>query len=153
MKAFLEVLRDIGRLGARVAFGIVLVLHGWWRWTSGMETQVARLNDLAVPQPVLVAWGALLLEVGGGILLIFGAFTPVVAAFVLAQHVALVVLKWTHGPRLESGGFEYNLVMAALALVLAVYGSGRAGVDVMFRRPKSEEGPRTSRQVDDHAPA
>lgn len=154
--AFVRVLQDIGLFVARVAFGVVMVLHGWARWngSGGMAAQVAHLEASGIAQPQLVAWGTVLLEVIGGVLLVFGAFTPGVALFFLVQQVLVIALiKWHQGIYLESGGFEYNLVTAAAAALFLVFGSGRAGVDTLFRRPAAEKTPRTGRAVDDRAPA
>ncbi len=155
MKTFLTVVQSIGLLLSRVALGLVMIAHGWQRWDNpGLAAQVAHLEAAAIPQPQLVAWGTMLLEVIGGVLLIFGAFTPGVALFYLVQQVLVIALiKWPHGLWQENGGFEYNLVLAALALVLLVHGSGRAGVDTLFRRPSSEKGPRASARVNDADPA
>ena len=35
------------------------------------------------------------------------------------------------------GGYEYNLVIALLAILLVVNGSGMIGIDRLFRRKKS----------------
>lgn len=153
MKRFLEVVRSIGLLVARVALAVVLISHGWARWTGpGLGAQVTVLEAAAIPQPVLVAWGAMLLEVVGGVLLVFGAFTPAIALFVLVEQVIVIAwVKWPHGLALDSGGFEYNLILAALALIFLVYGAGKASVDSLFLRPASEK--RSSSGVNDADPA
>ncbi|HPZ48648.1 MAG TPA: DoxX family protein [Propionibacteriaceae bacterium] len=156
METFLTVVRSIGLLLARIAFGVVMVMHGWARWSgdAGIAGQIDYLTQAGIPQPVLVAWGTLLLEVVGGVLLMFGAFTPAVALFFLVEHVlVLVMFKWRHGLTIETGGFEYSLLLAALSLLFLVYGSGKAGVDALFLRPRGERQPRESRQVNDADPA
>ena len=155
MKTFLTVVQSIGLLVARIALGIVMVNHGWARWTNpGLSAQVELLATAGIAQPQLVAWGTMLLEVVGGVLLIFGAFTPAVAALYLVQQILVIALvKWPHGLAIESGGFEFNVVLAAVAALLLVFGAGRVGADALFRRPASETGPRAGKQVDDHAPA
>ncbi len=153
MKTFLIVVQSIGLLLSRVALGIVMIAHGWERWNNpGLATQVAYLESAGIPQALLVAWGTMLLEVIGGVLLIFGAFTPGVAFFFLVEQILIIVLiKWPHRLAWENGGFEYNLILAALALLLLVHGAGRAGVDALFRRPASEARPGT--RVKDSDPA
>ena len=36
------------------------------------------------------------------------------------------------------GGYEYNLLIGLLALLLVVFGSGRIGIDRLFRRNRTE---------------
>lgn len=151
MKAFIKVVQDIGLLVARVALGLVLVVHGWHRFTTGMGPAVATMTQAGLPEPQLFAWGATILEVIGGALLIFGLLTPIVAAFVVAEQIMVIAwLKWQNGLWLSQNGIEYPLVLAVLALVLVVFGSGRAGVDVLFRRAKK---PATTSSVYDSHPA
>ncbi len=141
MKAFVRVVRDVGLLLARLAFGVVMVLHGWARWTGagGMGAQAEHLRAHGVPNADLVAWGAMALEVFGGVLICFGAFVPPVAFLFLVEQVLVIVLiKWSHGVYLTGGGFEANLLAAAVAALLLCFGSGRAGVDALFRKPAYE---------------
>lgn len=151
MKAFIKVMQDIGLLIARVALGLVLFGHGWHRFTTGIGASVTYLTQTGLPEPQLFAWGATLLEVIGGALLVFGLLTPIVAAFVVAEQVMVVVwLKWHNGLWLATNGMEYPLILAVLALVLVVFGAGRTGVDVLFRRGKK---PASTTSVYDNSPA
>jgi putative oxidoreductase len=137
MKAFITVVQDIGLLVARVALGLVLVGHGWHRFQSGMGASADMLALYGLPQPQLFVWGATVLEVLGGALLVFGLLTPVVAAAVVAEQVVLIAwVTWHNGLWLATDGVEYPVILAVLALVLVVFGSGRTGVDALFRRGK-----------------
>ncbi len=150
MKAFIKIGQDIGLLVARVVLGLVLVGHGWHRFTTGVGPTVTILNESGLPEPQLFAWGATILEVIGGALLIFGLLTPIVAAFVVAEQVMVIAwLRWQNGLWLTSNGIEYPVVVAVLALVLVVFGSGRTGVDVLFRRARKP----AARSVYDSSPA
>jgi putative oxidoreductase len=151
VKAFIKVVQDIGLLVARVALGLVLVAHGWHRFSGGIGASAASLGQAGLPEPQLFAWGATILEVIGGALLIFGLLTPVVAAFVVAEQIMVILwLRWQNGLYLASNGIEYPVVLAVLALVLVVFGAGRTGVDVLFRRAKK---PSATKSVYDTSPA
>jgi putative oxidoreductase len=135
VNAFLAVVRDIGLLVARLTLGLVLVLHGWHRFTVGTGATIELLTAAGLPEPQLFAWGATILEVVGGALLIFGLLTPVVAAVVVAEQVMVIVwLRWQNGIWLVNNGIEYPVVLGALAFVLVTFGAGRTGVDALFRR-------------------
>jgi putative oxidoreductase len=154
--SFLSFARGLGLLIARVVLGGILVAHGWDRWqVRGIDSQVDYLNQFGVPYPLYATWGAIALELVGGLFLVVGLLTPLVAAAVAAQQVLIVVwTNWYRGPYLLSiegryvGGFEYNLALTALALLLLVFGGGGASVDRLFRRSK-----RRTEEFDDPAPA
>ena len=144
MSASLRVLRDIALLIARVGLGGILILHGWIRWQGpgqGVQKQIDYLTQFGTPYPEVAAWGAILLELVGGIFLVVGALTPFVALAVLVEQILIIAYtNWYRGPDLVNsdgtyaGGYEYNLALALIALLLVVFGAGRIAVDQLFRR-------------------
>lgn len=151
MKTLIKVVQDIGLLVARLTLGLLLVAHGWQRFTHGIGPTVDTLTRYGLPEPQLFAWGATVLEVLGGALLIFGLLTPIVAGFVVAEQVMVVAwLRWHNGLWQATNGIEYPVALAALALILVVFGAGRTGVDTLFRRGKK---PATTSSVYDSHPA
>jgi putative oxidoreductase len=148
MSTALRVLRDLALLAARLGLGGILILHGWLRWQGpgqGAQKQIDYLSQFGTPYPRYAAWGAIVLELVGGIFLVVGALTPVVAIAVLVEQVLIIAYtNWYKGPDLVTGdgtyagGYEYNLTLALLALLLAVFGAGRISVDGLFRRRKPE---------------
>jgi len=151
VKTLIKVVQDIGLLVARLTLGLVLVAHGWQRFTHGIGPTVDTLKHYGLPEPQLFAWGATVLEVIGGALLIFGLLTPIVAAFVVAEQVMVIAwLRWHNGLWQATNGIEYPVALAALALILVVFGAGRTGVDMLFRRGKK---PATTSSVYDSHPA
>ncbi len=153
MKTFVKVVQDVALLLVRLTFGGLMVLHGISRWQGGISVQTEHLAQAGVPEPQLFAWGAVVLEVLGGVLIAFGILTPLVAAAFLAEFVLVVVwVKWHSGPYLENGGYEYTVALAAIALFLVAFGAGRAGVDNLFRRPRSRTA-KADGTVDDNDPA
>jgi len=142
MRQFLQVLRDLALLLARVGLGGILIAHGWRRWqVQGIQQQIDYLSQFGTPYPQVAAWGAILLELVGGIFLVVGALTPLVALAVLAQQVLTICYtNYYKGPYLlnasggYAGGYEYNVSLGLLALLLLVFGAGRASIDQLFRR-------------------
>jgi putative oxidoreductase len=64
---------------------------------------------------------------------------------VLVEQILIIAYtNWYKGPDLiagdgtYAGGYEYNVALALLALLLAVFGAGRISVDGLFRRRKPE---------------
>jgi putative oxidoreductase len=151
VKTLIKVVQDIGLLVARLTLGLVLVAHGWQRFSHGIGPTVDTLKHYGLPEPQLFAWGATVLEVVGGALLIFGLLTPIVAGFVVAEQVMVIAwLRWHNGLWQAANGIEYPVALAALALILVVFGAGRTGVDMLFRRGKK---PATTSSVYDPHPA
>lgn len=141
MNRFLSFLRSLALLVTRLGLGGILLLHGTRRWQSGIASQVEYLNQFEVPYPQAAAWAAVTFEVVGGVFLILGALTPLIGVAVLAQQV--LTICWTNyyrGPDLlaadgtYAGGFEYNIALALLGLLLAVLGGGTVSLDKVFRR-------------------
>lgn len=145
MAGFLRVVRSLALLLARVGLGGILILHGWRRWHDlGMGSQIAYLKTFATPFPNYAAWGGTIVELVGGIFLVVGALVPLAAAAVVAEQVLIIAYtSWYKGWSLTdvhgnqttwAGGWEYNVILGLLALLLVVHGSGAIGVDRLFRR-------------------
>lgn len=141
MAGVLNVLRDLALLISRICLGGVLILHGWNRWQiDGMARQTDYLARFNTPYPEVMAWGATVLELAGGLFLIFGLLTPLVAlAVVVEQAMIIAWARWFAGPYLSDGGWEYNAILGCLALLLTVFGAGRAAMDQLFKRPRDDE--------------
>jgi putative oxidoreductase len=146
MSNFLQVIRDIGLLIARLGLGGILILHGWTRWQGpgqGVQKQVEYVTQFGVPSPTVVAWGGIILELVGGLLLVVGALTPLVALVILVEQILIIAYtNWYKGPDLlkpdgtYAGGYEYNVALGLIALLLLVFGAGRIAIDQLFRRKK-----------------
>lgn len=150
MAGFMWFVRSLALLLARLALGGILLARGWERWqVQGIDSQLAYLQQFGTPYPLYATWGAILAELVGGIFLIVGALTPLVAAAVLAEQVLIVA--WTNwftcpyvtvpAPDLSVGSCETNVGLAGIGLLLVVFGAGGASVDRLFRRerPTDEE--------------
>lgn len=151
MKSFVRVMQDIGLMVARIVTGAILMLHGWARWNDGVPKQIKVITDLGVPYPEIFGWGSVIFELVGGALLVFGLGTPLIGLVMVVQQAMLITFaKFEHGPYLRDGGYEFNAALGALGLVFMVFGSGRAGVDSLFRRSDTDV---ERRVIDDNDPA
>ncbi|HSN43360.1 MAG TPA: DoxX family protein [Propionibacteriaceae bacterium] len=136
MSAFVRVVQDIVLLIARLAIGVILIAHGWARWQEqGIDAQIDYLTPSGIWEPTLLAWGATAFELIGGMLLIFGLGVPLLGLVMAMQNVLIIAwLRWNGGLYAGDGGFEYNLALAVVGLFFLAFGSGRAGLDALFRR-------------------
>lgn len=141
MAKTLQVLRDIALLLARFGLGGIMIAHGWRRWQQlGIDQQVAYLQNFQTPYPEVAVWGAVILELVGGIFLVVGALTPLVAlAYLVEQALIISYTNWHEGPWIADGGWEYNVALGLLALLFLVFGGGRVSIDRLFRRAPADE--------------
>lgn len=150
MAGFLRVVRSLALLLARIGLGGILILHGLRRWhQQGMDSQIAYLHTFATPYADYAAWGGTAVELVGGLFLILGVLTPLAAAAVVAEQVLIIAYtSWYKGWSLTNvhgnqatwaGGWEYNVIIGLLALLLVTHGSGAIGIDRLFRRRRTEE--------------
>ena len=155
MASFLSFLKSLGLLLARLGLGGILLMHGWMRWNAGVQNQIDYLTQFQTPYAEVAAWGAIIFELVGGVLLIVGALTRVVGLGVLIEQILIIAYtnwyKWP--PTLlnvdgtYNGGYEYNVALGLLGLLLFVMGGGAVSIDRLFRRKK----PPPDEDEDDYA--
>ncbi len=134
---------DLGLLVMRVVLGGVFVAHGAQKLFGvlggpGPDGFAQYLQQKGFEQTTVLSWVTGVTELGGGVLLILGLFTPLAAAGVLGVMVNAVALKLGNGFFASSDGVEYEIVLGALAFGLLFTGPGRAAVDKgrsWFRHP------------------
>lgn len=123
---------DTGLLILRVTIGITLAAHGYAKiFQGGRLAGTARWFDSIGMRPGRVhAPLAAFTEIGAGVLFALGFLTPLAAAAMIAL---MVVAAWTvhrgSGFFIVGNGWEYNFVLACVALSVAVAGAGRFSVD------------------------
>ena len=116
----------------RVVVGIVFLVHGFQKlFLMGFGGVAGMMEGLGVPAPGLFAIILTLVELLGGLALILGLFTRVVA-IPLAVDMLVATLT-VHLPNsfsvLLNGGYEFTLVLLAASVALAVAGPGEAALD------------------------
>ena len=154
MAGFLSFLKSLGLLIARFGLGGILLLHGWIRWNAGVQKQIDYLTQFRTPYAEIVAWGAIIFELVGGVLLIVGALTRIVGLGVLIEQILIIAYtnwyKWPptllNADSTYKGGYEYNVALGLLGLLLFAMGGGAVSIDRLFRRKKP-----TTEEEDEYA--
>jgi len=144
MSSFLTFLQNFGLLIARLGLGGILLLHGWIRWNDGVQKQIDYLTQFRTPYAEVAAWGAIIFELVGGALLIVGALTRIVGLGVLIEQILIICYtnwyKWPptllNADGSYKGGYEYNVAIGLLGLLLFAMGGGAVAIDRLFRRKK-----------------
>ena len=139
VRAWVKGFQHVALMLARVVVGIILIARGWRRWLIvGIDQQATILAEANIPAPDLCAWLVTFFELAGGVLLVFGLFTPAVGLGMLTLNIGVIVLRKLDAFYVHDGGFEYNLAMAALGLLFVAFGSGKLGADTLFFTPAPE---------------
>lgn len=141
MKSFLRAVKDVALLLSRLIMGGLLLAHGWHRWqVAGVDAEVAIIEAANLPQATTLAWLVIGFEILGGIVLIFGLATPLVGLGIVALNAGTIALVKPDELFMHQGGWEFNAVQGVVGLLLLAHGSGRAGLDSLFLRPKDDGG-------------
>ena len=118
----------------RILLGLIFVLSGTGK-IFGFDGTVGYIAAKGLPLPQIVAVLTICIELGGGLMLVFGLFTRP-AAFVLAVFTILAGLIFhnfwavSEAMRLsQQTNFMKNLSIAGGMLVLAVFGAGVLSLD------------------------
>jgi len=98
-------------------------LEGTTGWMSSMDMHPGRRNAVA----------AGVTETAGGALLALGLGTPAAAAALTGTMVtAIRKVHLANGPWVSGGGWEYNAVLIAAALLIAEEGPGPVSLDAVL---------------------
>ena len=123
----------------RIVLGLILIPHGCQKafgWFGGLGfTRFAQIFESIGYKPGAV-WLTIiiLVEIVGGICLILGLFTRVAALFVALFMVNAVWVTSAKGFFWTVQGYEYSLLILAVALVFAVRGGGAYALDSKMSR-------------------
>ncbi|ARU59948.1 oxidoreductase [Tumebacillus avium] len=121
---------NLGLLIIRLVIGLLFVGHGaqklfGWFGGYGLKGTGGWLESIGIKPGVLAALFAGLAELIGGALFAAGVFTPVGAALiVITMLVAIITVHGKNGLWSTSNGMEYNLVLIAAAVGVALIGPG-----------------------------
>lgn len=126
--------RDIGLLVTRVLLGVILIAHGWEKIvTDGVGVTGESFESMGVPAAQAAAVFSGSVELVGGILLVIGLLTPIVAALVVVvMFGAFLFVHAGSGVFATDGGWELVAVIALAVVVFALVGPGRYSVDSLI---------------------
>ena len=123
----------LGLLLLRVVVGLTVAAHGYNKYFGGGRIPgTARWFDSMGMKPNgrIHAYLAATTELVAGILFAIGFLTPFAAAGIVSL---MIVAAWTvHRPNgffIVKDGFEYNLVLATVAVAVAAMNPGRYSLD------------------------
>lgn len=129
----------IGLLIIRLVVGLTFVGHGaqklfGWFGGYGLKGTGGWFESIGLKPGTTMALLAGLAEFVGGLLFALGLFTPF-AAFLIAATMIVAIVK-VHAPNgfwVTQNGFEYNLVLIAVVVGIALIGAGDYSLDAILR--------------------
>jgi putative oxidoreductase len=117
----------------RVAVGVVFIAHGAQKLFVMTPAGLGGFfTQLGIPLPLATAWFIIAVELVGGIAMVAGLGTRVVAALFAA--IMAVAFATVHGPQgfFLPNGYEFVMVLFAASSTLVVQGAGAFALDNML---------------------
>ncbi|MFL0365416.1 DoxX family protein [Pseudobacillus sp. 179-B 2D1 NHS] len=129
---------NAGLLIIRLAIGLSFAGHGaqklfGWFGGHGIKGTGGFFESIGMKPGVTMAVLAGLAELIGGALFVLGLLTPL-AAVIIAGTMVVAILK-VHGPNgywATENGYEYNLMIIAVVIGVALIGSGQYALDAII---------------------
>ena len=131
--------RDLGLLLARALLGVVLIVHGGQKlFSNGVEGTGAFFESVGVPAARAAAGFAGTVELVGGILLVLGLLTQLVAVLVVVVMAgAYIYVHQAAGIYAADGGWELVAVIGLAVVVFGLVGPGRYSLDALIAGRRS----------------
>jgi len=118
--------------------GSAIFISGGWAKLMAMAATVGYFTKMGLPLPQVAFIVAVAVELGGGLLLLFGLLTRPVAVVLAVFCVVTALIAHTNfGDRVQEVNFMKNLAMAGGYLAFAVAGAGAFSLDAMLRRRRT----------------
>lgn len=129
---FLRPIAPYATLLLRVALGVIMMNHGWSKFSGGAAGVSGFFGGLGIPVPAVAAWIVIIVELVGGLCIVLGIVPRLWSLlFVIVMVVAIVLAKL---PKAEGflGGFELEFAILFMALYIALKGGGSPAVGPML---------------------
>ena len=142
--SFVRGRKDAGFIPLRAALGSTMIYHGFSKLKEERREQTGQMFEqlgLRPGKPLAVATGAA--ELFAGIASVVGFLTrPAALAVLVTQAVAIAKVHGKKGFDITKGGFEYNLVLIAVALGMLLTGPGGFSLHEQLEHLAEGRGPK-----------
>ena len=134
---------DVALVAARITLAWVFVYHGsrrlfGWFDGPGIHASAQYFANTAHLHPgAFFAVMGRIIELAGGIAIALGLLSRLAGlAIFVDMMMAIVTVTWANGINATGGksGYELNLALGVLALVIGIFGAGRLSVDALIAR-------------------
>jgi len=119
---------DLPSLILRLAVGTLFIVHGYPKLTAAQRAQGgAWMKSMGMPASMVPFGGVV--EFFGGLALILGILTPIVAALSTLWMLSTTWFAMSKMKKKYVGGYEIDVTLFLAALALALLGSGIYSID------------------------
>ena len=131
--AFTERGHDAGLLVLRMVTGSIFIAHGAQKlFAFGVPGVQNNFSQIGAPYPEVTAPLVSGLEFVGGIALVFGLLTRLVAFLLTINMLAAIALVHLPNGFFLPNGYEFALMLAGASIGLVFAGAGAYSVDAAF---------------------
>ena len=124
---------NLALLVGRLLMSLLFILGGWGTLTGAAAAQ-AMLAKYNLPMPAVTWLIAVVVELGGGLAILFGLLTRPVAFICAVWCVATALIAHTNfAERIQEVQFFKNMGMTGGYLYIAVFGAGAWSLDAWWR--------------------
>jgi putative oxidoreductase len=112
-------------------------LFGWFGGAGFHQSTLYFANTAGLRPGAFFAGASGFIEFFGGIALAVGLLARLAGAGIFVDMMmAIITVTWSNGINATTGksGYELNLALGFLALVIAVFGAGRFSIDALLER-------------------
>jgi putative oxidoreductase len=118
----------------RLALAAVFIAHGAQKlfgiWGGGgLAGTTTFFEGLGLQPAYLLAIVAGVVEFGGGLLLLFGAFTPIASSVLAIEMTAAIWIVHLRNGFFLPNGYEFNLLLIAALICVTLTGPGALSID------------------------
>jgi putative oxidoreductase len=116
-------------LAARLFMSLIFIISGWGKLVGYSGTQ-GYFASMGIPLPALVTPLVILIELGGGLALLFGFKARWAAAVLALFSIASALIAHTNfADANQMNNFMKNVAMAGGYLLFVKYGAGSPAID------------------------
>jgi putative oxidoreductase len=126
MSKWLNSLQPLGALILRLALGLSIAVHGYQKVVPHGALNHYAHYIVTLGLPYWLGYVSAFTEFVGGTLLVIGLLTRFAAALVA---INMLVALFTVGIHQGFGIYNYIIALAAIAIMLMVYGAGAVALD------------------------
>ena len=126
MSKWLNSLQPMGAFVLRLALGLSMTVHGYQKVMPHGELHHFSHYLVSLGLPYWLGYVSAYTEFIGGMLLVIGLLTRFAAALVA---INMLVVLFTVGIHQGFGIYNYIVALAAIAIMLVVYGAGAVAID------------------------
>lgn len=121
----------------RIMTGLLLIAHGWQVFEAGNQHSFTDLPfGISLPFPETMAYAGMLVEIIGGLFLILGLFTRLMAFLLFAIFMFLTFVIGEGRILAEN---QASFLYALIALVFLCTGAGRLSADYVLFLNRGED--------------